>query len=236
MSETPKKSGLLKKAALFFIAIILCLVGVWIAIWSSPSKEVAKQIETKHGEIKALKTWPRFPKQGPNECGAFSLSYGLKLVLNKENQPKEMVGKVSHSFAWSEGLSGTVPWKITKEAEANGLQSLHYSALSTPPEQRLELLCQHIVEQSPVVTLINSDRGIQHYILVVGFDEENIHIYDPNIEADQENPQQTVDQNGSKAGNRTYTRARFREVWGEGGMVGLYRWWYLPLKMSAEKK
>lgn len=235
MTDSPPKRSLLKKLLFLLIVLSLGLVAVWFSLWAAPDHELSRPIKKKEGKIEALQAWPHFPKQGPNECGAFSLSYGLKLVLNQPNAPKEMVSKVSHSFSWSEGLSGTVPWKITKEAGANGLQSRHYSALSELPEQRLALLCQHIDEQSPVLVLINSDRGIQHYILVVGFDEDAIHIYDPNLEADKDDPERTIDQNGAKAGNRSYSWGRFQEVWGQGGMIGLYRWWYLPLKKSADK-
>ncbi|MDF1667017.1 MAG: papain-like cysteine protease family protein [Planctomycetota bacterium] len=236
MSESSPKSRLLKKIALLPIIVITGLAGIWLALSLAPNSEAIQEVKSKQSQIKALHSWRQFPKQGPNECGAFSLSYGLKLVLNQENNPKDMVGKVSHSVAWSEGLSGTVPWKITAEAAAQGLQAQQYSALSHPPDQRLGLLCHHVSEQSPVIVLINSDRGVQHYILVVGFDEESIHIYDPAIDAEKGIGDKTADQNGSKAGNRSYTRARFQEVWGQGGMVGLYRWWYLPLKKRAGKK
>lgn len=235
MTEQPPKSSLLKKALGFVFFIALGLGGLWSYLWASPQKEAVGQVLAKSAQINALSAWPVFPKQGPNECGAFSLSYGLKLTLSKENAPKDMVSKVSHNISWSEGLSGTVPWKITTEAGENGLSPNHYSAASHPPEKRLEILCQHVSQQTPVIALINSDRNIQHYILVVGYDEESIHIYDPNIEADAKVKERTIDQNGSAPGNRTYTRARFQEVWGQGGMLGLYTWWYLPLKRVENK-
>jgi hypothetical protein len=204
---------------------MLALAGAWLALFLQPGTEPAP---SSLPVASAVELPGELPKQGPNECGAYSLALGLR-AHGVEADPVALVERVSQQFAWSDGLSGTLPWRILEVLAEQGLGGTEFTARGVDPALRLDLVRAHLAQGRPVIVLIESERGSQHYVLAVGFREGELDLYDPNAEAVEERPNLTQDQNGARPGNRSVPTGDFLEYWGEGGLLGLYGWWYVPV-------
>ncbi|HBP17591.1 MAG TPA: hypothetical protein DEA08_07350 [Planctomycetes bacterium] len=170
-----------------------------------------------------------WPKQGKNQCGAYSLALALR-VYGHEAEGADLVDVVSHRLSWSEALSGTLPWKIQGELSRRRLTRETFTAAGHPAQDRLGPVRAHLAAGAPVLLLIESERGSQHYVLALGYSSAGLDLYDPNFTPDPARPEVTLDDNGERPGNRTLSEARVLELWSRGGGGGLYRWWYLPVR------
>ena len=178
-------------------------------------------------------TTSAFAKQGPDQCGAYSTALGLSLLGHPALGP-DMVQEISHAVQGSRSLSGTFPWAIRRAVRQRDLDDRACTARNLPRDQRLAALCSHLADNQPVVVLIESERGSQHYVLALGYSLTGVDIYDPNHDADPDHPDRTRDDNGPRPGNRTLDRDAFLDLWSRGGGAGLYTWWYLPLRTPQE--
>ncbi len=219
----------LSRRARLLLALLLLAVGLFAGAWLHLYSGTAH--EALSASLPASAAIPDslapHPKQGPDECGAYSLAYGLSLCA-EEADPRTLVEEIT-DVAAVRMLSGTRPWKLQAALTARGFLDTGYSAAHVPAARRLELPLAHVAAGRPTLCLIESERGIQHYVLLLGYGPAGVDIYDPNAEVSPVDPARTVDANGPRSGNRTLPRADFTALWERGGALGLYRWWYLPL-------
>lgn len=66
----------------------------------------------------------------------------------------------------------------------------------------LEKLKTRLNEGTPIIVLIGQFTSWQHYVTVVGYDEENVFLYDSNMNTDNSNGY-----------NRTMTNVEFISQW-----------------------
>jgi len=224
----PPPSRRLRGALFLALGAFAMLPLGWLALRiDGATAESLAPLTVSRGAVAA--TSP-FPKQGPNECGAYSLALGIRLASGQAVEPQSLVRKLSNKLAWSEGLSGTLPWSLVGEARRRGLANRAYSALNVEPARRLDSLRLHLAKGRPVVLLIESERGFQHYVLALGFGPDRIDLYDPNFGADPKASATTLDSNGLRPGNRSLSASELTDLWSRGGLLGLFGWWYLPLR------
>ncbi len=215
-------------ATLAAATVGISLGGAWAALWSAARPEHLP-LPGQLPPAAAVRCQGPFPKQGPDECGAYSLAVGLRAIGAASPSPREMVARVSHTVPGCSSLSGTLPWRLGDELERRGLGGAQRTAFDHPPERRLDALRQHLAVGRPVLVLIESERGTQHYVLVVGYGPHGFDLYDPNAAAAPDQARRTVDANGRRPGNRTLSAAELTERWSRGGSLGLFGWWYLPI-------
>lgn len=224
----------MRRSTKILCAVVLVLAasvgGAWLGFYLGvPAEEgVLDPQATPAVHLKGADA-ARFAKQGENQCGAYSLAEGLRL-RGVSVTGAELVPRVAHEISWSETLSGTMPWKVIEEARARGVLADGYTARGVAPERRLDVLRFHLRQGRPVILLLESERRSQHFVLLVGYGTDGFFEYDPNFTADPKDPTRTVDENGEALpGNRTLSPERLLEMWGKGGIAGLYTWWYVPL-------
>jgi hypothetical protein len=205
----------------------------WRRIDSATQREARGAAPPPTASLEALERLASFPKQGPNECGAYSAAVALELSGLPAPSPRAMVAEISDLFAASEALSGTRPWRLCEALSQRGFRAEGAAADHLEGDARLDLLRSEIAAQRPVIALVESDRGAEHYVVVVGYRPGQVDLYDPNVAADPSRPGVTGDLNGALPGNRSESSARFAARWGRGGMLGLYRFWYLPLRPAG---
>ena len=226
---TPRRSlarRLLQLLLGLLLLALLVVAGLWLFLRLSLGQEPGP-VRMPLGSA-AIPCPGPFPRQGANECGAYSLAFGIASVTGREIDPEAVVARVTNKVFWSEAASDTLPRDIVAEARREGLSGEDWSAASGTPELRRLRLAGHLRAGRPCMVLIESDRGIQHYVLVVGIDGREVHLYDPNADPSQSD-ELTPDLNEERPGNRSLSHARFEEVWSAGGVLGLYRYWYFPL-------
>jgi len=212
-------------------APLLLVVALYVVLYLQPGREPLPADLPESASVgSGALAWP---KQGKNECGAYSLALALR-VRGRAAKGADLVGVVSHRLSWSEALSGTLPWKIQAELARQGLTRQAFSAGAHPRERRLDSLRAHLAQGAPVLFLVRSERGSQHYVLALGYSPEGVDLYDPNFAPDPERPARTLDDNGARPGNRTLSDEALLGLWSGGGGGGLYRWWYLPVYPRRE--
>lgn len=226
---SPRRLRLRKTISAVALTFAALLGGAWLAAAFSIAD--APHSEGQPGAA-AVSVPPglAYPKQGPDQCGAYSLALALHLRDGGPLDPAALVARVSHEVPGSRALSGTLPSNIAAELARRGFRDQAFTAGRLPKEQRLSALKQALSEGHPTLVLIESERGIQHYIVALGYRQGSIDIYDPNFEADVARPGFTKDQNQNRPGNRSLSEEAFYEAWSKGGTLGLYRWWFLPVR------
>lgn len=210
-------------------APLLLLGAIYGVLYLQPGREpLPADLPAAASVASGARSWP---KQGRNECGAYSLAQALR-VHGRAAEGADLVGVVSHRLSWSEALSGTLPWRIQAELARQGLTRQAFSAGAHPRERRLDCLRRHLAAGAPVLFLVESERGSQHYVLALGYSAAGVDLYDPNFAPDPAQPERTLDDNGARPGNRTLSEEDLLDLWSRGGGAGLYRWWYLPVRSS----
>lgn len=217
-----------------FVAVLSLLLACYAFLYFSVSTEALSATQRQRLGPSATVSYPRehhdgFAKQGPDQSGALSLSLGLLICTEALIAAPQIASEIT-TEAPIQRLSGSLPWRMVSFARKHKLATTAYSGRSmSNDKKRLELLKFHLTEDRPVIVLIESPRGIQHYVLVLGYHAGSIDLYDPNCQSSVKQSAKTIDDNGEFPGNTSYSETEFLQFWRRGGSAGLFTWWYLPL-------
>lgn len=131
-----------------------------------------------------------FEKQKRGQCAGFSSAYVLR-VLGEEVSGSKNYERLDHKF--SNGY--VVPQALIEIFEEYGheVEMFHGD---------LEQLKTRLNQGNPIIVLIGHFVSWQHYVTVVGYDEDNIFLYDSNMDTDN-----------SHGYNRTMSNAEFVSQW-----------------------
>lgn len=131
-----------------------------------------------------------FEKQGKNQCGGFSSAYLLRVL------GVEMTGEEAYTALGHKLKNGYVlPQAILDLLKGKGFSAKLYHG-------DLEQLKAQVGKGLPVIVLIGNALRWQHYVTVVGYDRENIYLYDTEKE-----PENT------RGYNRVLSNAEFLSRW-----------------------
>ncbi|MGL4335308.1 MAG: C39 family peptidase [Turicibacter sp.] len=190
----------MKKKWLSVIAI--CLVSILLVIGymiylTSPMPKVDSFVQL-YPKIYAIKDENLFETQVKNECSAFSSAYILR------HFGIEATGlQVYEEFDFKLPISGYVlPKGILNYFDKLPIQVEMYTGT-------LETLKSHLVQDVPVVVLVGDRLNWQHYMTVVGYDENlnELYIFDSLKD---------FDENSDFPGNRTMNTDYFLSMWNNG--------------------
>ncbi len=217
--------GLLAAAGL----LLLTCLGVWLMLYSSVRYEPLPDTLPAEAWPPGFAALTEFPAQGPNQCGAYSLALALHGLTGQEPDRSALVNELVEVVSWSEALTGARPWTLVDAVRTRQLGEQGCSASDVPEARRLDLVRKHLAAGRPVILLLESARGIQHYVLALGYYPGHVALYDPAADRTAAPDGQTLDLNGTLAGNRSLTEGQLLALWARGGALGLFRWWYLPV-------
>ena len=131
-----------------------------------------------------------FEKQGKNQCAGFSSAYLLRVL------GVEMTGEEAYTALGHKLKNGYVlPQGILDLLQKNGVSVKLYHG-------DLEQLKAQVAKGIPVIVLIGNALRWQHYVTVVGYNRENIYLYDTEKEPDN-----------TKGYNRVLSNAEFLSRW-----------------------
>jgi hypothetical protein len=161
-------------------------------------------------------------RQGANECGPYVAGAVARILLKADVRPKDMVDKLS----WKLPGGYTHPWALEKLLKSINISSISYSAGKLGSQDKQRFLIQELANGSPIILLVKM-HGYQHYIVLLGFDENTneFFIYDPVYTRGEEG--YTIDENGDHPGNRTISWDALNDRWDEGGVFGFFDWYAL---------
>lgn len=139
-----------------------------------------------------------FELQGKNQCAAYSTAFVLR------NTGKKAKGiDVYDEIPFKIPISGYVlPKGIISYLQSQGLKPIIYSGNLSSLKARL------VQGNAPVIVLVGNGLFWQHYMTLVGFDNEKGELYfvDSN----------KINENAELPGNRTMTNEYFLKWWSNG--------------------
>ena len=178
----------------FNIALQLFLIisGVGISVLDIYAQTLPKSdtIEIEYSDTYFVEAKSYFEKQERGQCAGFSSAYVLR-ILGEEISGNENYERLGHKFA-----NGYV----MPQALLDIFKEYDYSAEILRGD--LEQLKTRLNQGNPIIVLIGHFVSWQHYVTVIGYDEDNIYLYDSNMDIDNSNGY-----------NRTMTNAEFVSQW-----------------------
>lgn len=193
-----------KKLLVFFITIfvlfsIVIQVGLYYvdASFSVLTLYTMKwpkndHIQNNYSEQFFIDKHSYFETQGHFQCAGFSTAYLLR-SNGIESDGNSIYEAMNHKFYGGYVL----PQSIMETLKHNGLNPKLYRG-------NLDQLKTRLNDGNPIVVLIGDGIQWQHYVNVVGYDNENIYLFDSLISGD------------SGGYNRVYSNYDFESLWNNG--------------------
>ena len=178
------------------VTVIFSLIGICYCLSPFPSRDVIT-LNTQHKFNVPIHT--DFEKQGKNQCAAYSTAFVLR---NSGLQAKGI--EVYRKIPFKIPISGYVlPKGVMTYLESQGLKPMIYKGNLSSLKARL------IEGDAPVIVLVGNGLFWQHYMTLVGFDDDKgeLYFFDSN---------KANDENVELPGNRTMTRDYFLQMWSNG--------------------
>jgi len=140
-----------------------------------------------------------FEQQGKNQCAAFSIAFVLR------NSGLQATGiEVYAKIPFKIPISGYVlPKGVMTYLQSQGLKPIMYKGNLSTLKARL------IHGATPVIVLVGNGLFWQHYMTLVGFDDDKSDLY--FVDTNKVN-----DENAELPGNRTMTSDYFLQWWSNG--------------------
>ncbi|NLN86567.1 MAG: hypothetical protein GX133_03025 [Syntrophomonadaceae bacterium] len=174
------------------LQIFLTLSGAGISVADIYAQTLpqgdSKEIEYSNTYLVESKSY--FERQERSQCAGFSSAYVLR-ILGEEIGGRENYQQLDHKF--SNGY--VMPQAIIEVFREYGHEAKMLRG-------DLEHLKTRLNQGHPIIVLIGHFISWQHYVTVVGYDEENIFLYDSNQDTDN-----------THGYNRTMTNAEFISQW-----------------------
>jgi len=131
-----------------------------------------------------------FEKQGKSECGGYSSAYVLRClgedIAGKDNY-QQLGYKFTNGYVMPQAL----------------LDTFHnYGYIVKLYRGDIAELKTRLSKGAPIIVLLGHGKSWQHYVTVVGYDENDIYLYDSN-----------KDTNNSKGYNRIMSNTEFISQW-----------------------
>lgn len=150
------------------VAIILKATNQPLSLFDVYQQSIPKQdqIKAKYQKEYLVNASSDFLMQEHNQCAGFATAYNLK-VRSKKTTPLKVYNNLKYKL--SNGY--VLPQSIKTYLEDKGLQVKMYKG-------NLKQLKTRLNQGKPIITLIGQGLAWQHYVNVVGYDQNNIYLYD----------------------------------------------------------
>lgn len=179
------------------VVIIICILAGAIYILSPFPKSDSISFATQKKFNVPIYT--DFELQGKNQCAAYSTAFVLR-NLGKQAKGSEVYSKIPFKIP----ISGYVlPKGLISYLQSQGLRPIIYKGDLSSLKARL------VQGNAPVIVLVGNGLFWQHYMTLVGFDDDKSELY--FVDSNRVN-----DENAELPGNRTMTNDYFIKWWSNG--------------------
>jgi len=184
------------RSKIAILIIICCLVGMVYVLSPFPSKD---SISLVYNQEFYLPVYNDFELQEGNSCAAYSAAFILRnLGINATG------ADVYAEIPFKDPFIGYVSTKgLILYLQTQGLAPMIYKGDLTTLKARLTQ------DASPIIVLIGEGVSWQHYVTLLGFDDDKNELY--FFDSNEEN-----DKNAELPGNRTMEQDDFLNLWNNG--------------------
>lgn len=178
------------------LLIISFLVGMVYVLSPFPNED---SISLVHNKEFYLPVYNDFELQTGNECAAYSAAFILR-NLGKESKGADVYAEIP----FKDPFMGYVFTKgLIEYLQTQGLTPMIYKGDLTSLKARLAQ------EASPIIVLIGEGVNWQHYVTLLGFDDDKNELY--FFDSNEGN-----DKNAELPGNTTMEKDNFLNLWNNG--------------------
>ncbi len=191
------------KAISILIGIVLILFILLFASnsWDLTPSDILDQslpqkdtIESDFPENYLIKTPNSFEQQGTNQCGGFTSAFVMR-HFGQDCSGEDVYNQLDYKLSSGYVLPQAILDYFTDHQYQITLYQSDLSQLKT-----------RVARGNPVIILMGQGGSWQHYAVVVGYDEENIYLFDSLKQTVEDNPHY----------NRSMTTAYFEKLWNNG--------------------
>lgn len=161
-------------------------------------------------------------RQTKNDCGPFNVAAVIRALTGQDADSSLFAVEVG----WRLPNDYTLPWGLENQLESKGIiiETPSFNLLSD--DEKLLLIQEYLSASKPVVILGEWD-GYEHYLSIFGFNADEYYIYDSLQPSLKDEPDMTIDENGSMPGNMTLSSKKLLDFWAGGGIYGFWEWYGL---------
>ncbi len=161
-------------------------------------------------------------RQTLNNRGPYAVMGVLNVLKNQTHDPEMLAAQMT----WRMHKNLTFPQGVINLLHKHGIHTKEFILKNKPAGEKIDWLKQMLSCGRPVIVLIKV-KHVQHYVTIIGYDENGLMIYDSLQEKRKDNPRKTVTDKPLYAGNRYYTNEDFLTLWNKGGYKIFFRNWAL---------
>lgn len=204
----------MKKYSLFIAGGCLLAIGILLYAIYPRTTKVNAGISIPSGATLPYQTTWNY-RQSANACGPYSAAAVLRVLTRQDISSED----ISHTTPWRyHGY--TLPFGITQTLRSHGIIA-HEFIITGSGEEKLAWLRSQIAQTKPVI-LLGRKEGLLHYVTILGYQDDQFHLYDSLEEKGERNL--TLDLNSELPGNETWTSQALLSFWQKGGVAGLYQY------------
>ena len=159
-------------------------------------------------------------RQTLNNCGPYSVMAVVNILTEQKLDP-EILAK---EMRWRIIKNLTFPQGVVDLLRSYSVESKEFVLKNRTDDEKAVFLRNRIDEGCPVILLIKVHH-IQHYVTVLGYDENGFMLYDSMQEKNPQNFRMTVTDARCSVGNRYYTERELLDLWDAGGFKAFFKNW-----------
>ena len=163
-----------------------------------------------------------FYRQTLNNCGPYAVMGILNILKNQTHNPETLAAETT----WRMHKNLTFPQGVINLLHKYRVNTKEFILKNKSDNEKIDWIKKTLPCGRPIVVLIKVNH-IQHYVTIIGYDENGLMAYDSLQEKRKDNPRQTVTDNSMYAGNGYYTNEEFLALWNKGGYKIFFRNWAL---------
>jgi len=202
-----------------FIALIIVFIGIGmrygISPWTSFVPERTAYSLKKDKAIDIISIKNNF-RQTPYDCGAYNIR-ALLSAIDKKADIDDIIRENNYKLIPKVGV---VPEVIQSTLNKYGVSSRIRTFRWMSPDEKIKTLKYTLGLSKPIIALIKS-HGFLHYVLLTGFENDQIYFYDPLLKEKLDGI--TIDNTADFSGNDSLTFKEFINLWDEASYYGLYK-------------
>ena len=159
-------------------------------------------------------------RQTLNNCAPYSAMAVINLLTGKLLDPellaRQTTWRVEKNLTLPQGLLGLLA-KYTIKTRESVLNIFSAS-------EKINWLKNRIIARHPVILLVKVHH-VQHFLTVLGYNEQGFFLYDSMQDKSPGNPRKTRVDSEVLSGNRFYANAELLGLWDSAGAGPFYRNW-----------
>lgn len=163
-------------------------------------------------------------RQSSVECGPYSVAAVSRIATGEDIDSNQLY----KDARWKIPGIGVHPRGLMAQLHDLGIQYTTPDVRELPFDTKLWVIQQQLNESGPVILLGQTD-GFQHYITVLGYNNDAWYVYDSLQE--RADSMLTIDENGENPGNVTYTDQELLAFWYGGGVFGFFEWFMIATEI-----